>query len=70
MERRGLLAGGLVAATLGTKGDTGVPFLIQGTSENPAFKADVRSMAGEIAKDPGKAIDTARGILDMFKKKP
>jgi len=63
-------SGGLVATALGTKGDTGVPFLIQGTSENPAFKADVRSMAGEIAKDPGKAIDTARGILDMFKKKP
>jgi AsmA protein len=59
-------SGGVLTA-LGQQGDTGVPFMIQGTSENPAFKADMKGMAGQIAKDPSKAVNAAKGILSLFK---
>ena len=74
--------GGILAAALRQRGDTTtVPFYIQGTSANPVFKADVKAIANEklqqAIKNPEGAIknakelrDTARGILDLFKKAP
>jgi hypothetical protein len=53
-------------AALG-KGGTAIPFMVAGTSENPAFKADMKGIAGQIAKDPSKAVDAAKGILSIFK---
>ncbi len=58
-----------------------MPFFIQGTSANPVFKANVKAIANEkiqqVLSNPEGAIknvkeirDTARGILDMFKKAP
>jgi AsmA protein len=74
--------GGLLAAAIQQRGETTtVPFFIQGTSANPVFKADVKSLANEklqqIVKNPEGAVknakelvDTAKGILDMFRKAP
>jgi AsmA protein len=74
--------GGLLAAAIRQRGDTTtVPFFIQGTSANPVFKADVKSIANEklqqALKNPEGAVknakdiaDTAKGILNLFRKAP
>ena len=74
--------GGLLAAALKQRGDTTtVPFFIQGTSANPVFKADVKALTNEklqqIVNNPEGAVknakdivNTAKGILNMFKKAP
>jgi AsmA protein len=41
---------GTLLAALGPKGDTTVPFAIQGTSENPTFKPDMKAIATEEVK--------------------
>ena len=53
-------------AALGQKGDTSVPFTIQGTSSDPVFRPDVGAIATEEIKrftggDAGKA---AGGLLN------
>jgi AsmA protein len=62
-----------ILTAIGQKGDLTIPFVIAGTSSDPAFKPDVKGAAKETlqqyTKDPSKAIDTAKGILDMFRKK-
>ena len=62
-----------ILTAIGQKGDVTIPFSITGTSSDPAFRPDVKGVAKETlqqyTKDPSKAIDTAKGILDMFKKK-
>jgi AsmA protein len=45
--RATLHTSGSIMAALGQKGDTGVPFLITGTSADPVFRPDVRSIATE-----------------------
>jgi hypothetical protein len=49
-----------------------IPFTIAGTSSDPSFRPDMKGVANETlqqyTKDPSKAIDTAKGILDLFKK--
>jgi AsmA protein len=74
--------GGLLAAAIRQRGDTTtVPFFIQGTSATPVFKADVKSIANEklqqALKNPEGAVknakdiaDTAKGILNLFRKAP
>ncbi|MEO5926884.1 MAG: AsmA family protein [Bryobacteraceae bacterium] len=74
--------GGLLAAALQQRGETTtVPFFILGTSANPIFKADVKALANEklqqIVNNPEGAVknakdiaNTARGIINMFKKAP
>lgn len=67
--------GGLLAAAIRQRGETTtVPFFIQGTSANPVFKANVKVLVNEklqqIVKNPQGAIDTAKGILNLFKKAP
>ena len=74
--------GGLLAAAMQQRGDTTtVPFFIQGTSANPVFKADVKSLTNEklqqIIKNPEGAAknakdiaNTAQGIINMFRKAP
>jgi AsmA protein len=74
--------GGVLAAALAQRGETTtVPFFIKGNASNPTFSADVKSLANEkiqqVLKNPEGAIknakdaaDTARGILDLFKKAP
>jgi AsmA protein len=74
--------GGLVAIALRQRGETTtVPFFIQGTSANPQFKADVKAVANEklqqVLNNPEGAIksardivDTAKGIINIFRKKP
>jgi len=61
-----------ILTALGQKGDVTIPFLITGTSSDPSFRPDVKGAAKETlqqyTKDPSKAIDTAKGILDLFKK--
>jgi AsmA protein len=64
-----------VAAALGGSGGTlTIPFLVQGTSSDPSFKADLRGVANqkleEFRRDPAKAVDAAKGIIDLFKKRP
>lgn len=67
--RTTLHTSGAIMAALGQRGDTTVPFLIQGTSSDPAFRPDVRAIATEkIQKftgnsDVGKA---ASGLLDRL----
>ena len=62
-------------AALGQKGDTSVPFLIQGTSENPSFRPDMRGIASEKLKgvtgnsDIGKAAGSLLDSLLSGKKK-
>ena len=62
-----------ILTAIGQKGDVTIPFSIGGTSSDPSFRPDVKGAAKETlqqyTKDPSKAIDTAKGILDMFKKK-
>jgi AsmA protein len=74
--------GGLLAAAIRQRGDTTtVPFFIQGTSANPVFKADVKALANEklqqivgnpegAIKNAKEIVNTAKGILNMFKKAP
>jgi AsmA protein len=45
--RTTLHTSGSIMAALGQKGDTSVPFLIGGTSSDPVFRPDVRSIATE-----------------------
>jgi AsmA protein len=60
-----LHTGGTVLTALGAKGDTGVPFSIQGTASNPVFKPDVKGMVSGELKRAGteKAKGLLRGIL-------
>jgi AsmA protein len=61
-----------ILTALGQKGDVTIPFLIAGTSSNPSFTPDVKGAAKETlqqyTKDPSKALDTAKGIMDLFRK--
>jgi AsmA protein len=61
-----------ILTAIGQKGDLTIPFAITGTSSDPSFRPDVKGAAKETlqqyTKDPSKAIDAAKGILDMFKK--
>ncbi|MDP8982942.1 MAG: AsmA family protein [Acidobacteriota bacterium] len=68
-----LHTGGVVMTALGQRGDTTVPFMIQGTASNPVFKADVagtmKSLAGEeLKKLGGNNAEKAVGILEGFLK--
>ena len=62
-----------ILTAIGQKGDVTIPFTITGTSSDPSFKPDIAGAAKDTlqqyTKDPSKAIDTAKGILDLFKKK-
>jgi len=61
-----------ILTAIGQKGDVTIPFSIAGTSSDPSFKPDVTGAAKETlqqyTKDPSKAIDAAKGIMDLFKK--
>ena len=78
-----LHTGGVVMAALGRKGDTSVPFFIQGTASNPVFKPDMKSIAagelkglaaGQLNKLGGtgtnaeKAVGLIEGLLGGKKK--
>jgi AsmA protein len=41
---------GMVMAAMGHKGDTSVPFMVQGTASNPVFKPDMKGIASEQLK--------------------
>ena len=62
-----------ILTAIGQKGDVTIPFTITGTSSDPSFKPDIAGAAKDTlqqyTKDPSKAIDAAKGILDLFKKK-
>jgi AsmA protein len=72
--RVNLHTSGALTAALGQKGDTSVPFLVGGTASNPSFKPDVKAIANEelkkFTKEPSKAVDAARGVIDLYRKKP
>ncbi len=57
---------------LGQKSDIPIPFRVTGTSSDPMFTPDVKGAAKETlqqyTKDPSKAIDAAKSIMDLFKK--
>ena len=63
-----------VLTALGQKSDVAIPFSVTGTSSDPSFRPDVKGAAKETlqqyTKDPSKAIDAAKGIMDLFKRKP
>lgn len=62
-----------ILTAIGQKGDVMIPFTIAGTSSDPSFRPDVQGAAKETlqqyTKDPSKAIDTAKGIMDMFRRR-
>ena len=65
--RANLRANSGALAALGTGGNLGVPFSIQGTAEDPKFTADVKGMAVERLKtlqpaDVGKAVDELKKL--------
>jgi AsmA protein len=53
------------------KGD-GIPFTIQGTTQDPKFSPDVKGMAGGLVKGLGKTAEKnpLSGAAGLFKKKP
>ena len=61
-----------ILTALGQKTDITIPFHITGTSSDPSFTPDVKGAAKETlqqyTKDPSKAIDAAKSIMDLFKK--
>jgi hypothetical protein len=63
-----------ILTAIGQKGDVTIPFTIAGTSSNPSFQPDMKGAAKETlqqyTKDPSKAIDAAKGIMDLFNRKP
>ena len=62
--RATLHTGGTAMAMLGVKGDTGVPFLIEGTASNPVFRPDMKAFATEKVQSLGKAqLGKAAGSL-------
>lgn len=58
---------------LGNAGGSKIPLRVTGTSASPSFKLDVAGLANqtldEIRRDPGKALEKARGILDQLRGK-
>jgi AsmA protein len=62
-----------VLTALGQKGDVTIPFSVTGTSADPSIRPDVKGAAKETlqqyTKDPSKAIDAAKGIMDLFNRK-
>ena len=64
---------GHVLTALGQKGDVAIPFSVTGTSADPSIRPDVKGAAKETlqqyTKDPSKAIDAAKGIMDLFNRK-
>lgn len=73
--RATLHTGGSAMAMLGVKGDTGVPFLVEGTASNPVFRPDIKGFASEKIQSLGKGQlgKTAGSFLDSVlgkKKKP
>jgi AsmA protein len=69
----GGLAGGLTQMAGGSK-NSGVPFMIQGTTSDPKFVPDVKGMLGSQLKSAiptGNAGDAVKGLSGLFgKKKP
>ena len=65
-----LATSGTVKAMLGQN----IPFTIQGTSADPAFRADLKGVAGQkiqqAIKNPEGAVKTVNNILKMFKRAP
>jgi AsmA protein len=66
-----LHTGGMVMAVMGHKGDTSVPFFIQGTASNPVFKPDVKGIAagelkglagGQLNKLGGTGTNTEKAV--------
>ncbi len=59
---------GVVMAAMGQKGDTTVPFLVQGTSSNPVFRPDMKSLASEQMKSlaSGEMKSMASGQLNKL----
>ena len=61
-----------ILTAIGQKGDFTIPFHVGGTSSDPSFAPDVKGAAKETlqqyTKDPSKAIDAAKGIMDLFKR--
>jgi AsmA protein len=70
--RVNLHTSGVVMAAMGQKGDTSIPFLVQGTSSNPSFKPDLKNIAtgqlkslatGELNKVGGTNGEKVGGLL-------
>jgi AsmA protein len=65
--RATLHTSGSIMAALGQRGDTGVPFLIGGTSSDPVFRPDVRSIATQKIEQltgKGQLGKAATGLLN------
>lgn len=65
----------VVASTEGQGGATEaagltVPVIIEGPWDNIKYRPDLASMIGNIAKDPEKALEGAKGVLEGLTKQP
>jgi AsmA protein len=62
-----------LSASLTATGSTRVPLTVTGTASDPVFRVDAKALAGQtlkdISKDPNGAVDAAKGILNLFKRK-
>jgi len=57
----------IVPAVLGARAQSGIPFFIRGTAEDPKFEPDLKGMAaGEINNLKGTATKAAEGLLDQL----
>jgi AsmA protein len=56
---------GMIPAALGARTQSGIPFFIRGTAQDPKFEPDIKGMAaGEIKDLKGSAVKAAGGLLD------
>jgi hypothetical protein len=62
-----LKTSGALMQALGQKGDTSIPLMIQGTTEKPEFKADLKAITSEKVKqltnDPVKTFTKAKDLI-------
>lgn len=58
---------GLINTALGSRAQSGIPFFIHGTAQDPKFEPDIKGMAaGEMQDLKGGAVKAAGGLLDQL----
>ena len=58
---------GLLPAALGARAQSGIPFFIRGTAQDPKFEPDIKGMAaGEVNDLKGAGTKAATGLLDQL----
>ena len=61
------LKNGVLPAVLGARSQSGIPFFIRGTAQDPKFEPDIKGIAaGELKDLKGGATKAATGLLDQL----